>query len=75
MRLLSALALTVAVVLAMVFSSCGRDGPPIYLPVVDGGVSPHNPNDALNHPVDSTFFPDAAPFEDAQQTGFPDSSF
>jgi len=79
MRLLSALALTVAAVLATVFWSCdhGPPGPPLAL---DATLPGHSPNDAPMPPgdvfqsLDVTFFPDAS-FADAQQTGFPDSSF
>jgi hypothetical protein len=79
MRLLSAFALTVAAVLATAFWSCDSNNGPVVGPF-DGGATPHNPNDALNPPgdvflpTDSVFFPDAS-FADAQQTGFPDSSF
>ena len=68
MRLLSALALTVAAVLALLFWSCETtNGIPEPLPGDGGiGMSPHpTPNDAFMPPgdiflpSDTSFFPDA----------------
>ncbi|HEY1551060.1 MAG TPA: hypothetical protein VGG28_24695 [Kofleriaceae bacterium] len=63
MRLLSALALTIAAACAFAFASCKLgDGPPNPPPGVDGGgVGPHNPSaDAgTNAFPDANFMPDS----------------
>lgn len=78
MRLLSALALTVATVLATMFWSCeSGNGIPSPAPGADGGVgtNPHNPspNDGPMPPGDVFLPSDTAFFPDAQLV--PDSGF
>jgi hypothetical protein len=78
MRLLSAIALTVAAVLATMFWSCeSGTGAPQPFPDFDGGVgmNPHNPspNDGPMPPGDVFLPSDAGFFPDAQLV--PDSGF
>jgi hypothetical protein len=71
MRLLSALALTVAAVLAMLFWSCETTSVSVPVPLFDASENPHSPgpNDAFMPPgdvflpSDTSYFPDAGSFD------------